>query len=242
MKKARALRNGARCEVARRRGSGNGSPRVNQPPSPRRRAALTRCAIDRRGVNPSAAVVKPNPSRCALIAAAFFLLLMPAFASLYEIPLKDIDGGPVTLAPHRGEVLLIVNVASKCGLTPQYEALEAQYQKYRDAGFTVLGVPCNQFGGQEPGSNEEIKAFCSAKFGVTFPLFDKVDVNGAERHPLYVALAGKDAAFPGDIGWNFAKFLVSRDGRVLQRFEPGVKPDAPEVTAAIEAALASSAK
>lgn len=163
-------------------------------------------------------------------------------ASLYEIPLKDIAGEPVTLAPHRGEVLLIVNVASKCGLTPQYQALEALYQKYRDAGFTVLGFPCNQFGGQEPGTNEEIKAFCSAKFGVTFPLFDKLDVNGDGRHPLYAALAGKDAAFPGDIGWNFTKFLVSRDGRVVQRFAPDVKPDAPEVIAAIETALAEAAK
>ncbi len=168
---------------------------------------------------------------------------MPASAaSLHDIPLKDIDGEPATLAPHRGEVLLIVNVASKCGHTPQYVALEALYQKYRDAGFVVLGFPCNQFGGQEPGTNEEIKEFCSAKFGVTFPLFDKVDVNGEGRHPLYAALAGKEAAFPGDIGWNFTKFLVSRDGRVVQRFESGVKPDAPEVTAAIEAALASSGK
>lgn len=171
--------------------------------------------------------------------AVLFLVNALSAAGLYDIPLKTIDGEPTTLAAHQGRVLLIVNVASKCGLTPQYEALEAVYQKHQKAGLVVLGFPCNQFGSQEPGSNKEIKEFCSLKFRVTFPMFDKLDVNGEHRHPLYVALAGKDSPFPGDIGWNFAKFIVGRDGRILHRFAPNVKPDAPEVLAAIEAALAA---
>jgi len=160
-------------------------------------------------------------------------------ANLYEIPVNDIDGKATSLAPYKGQVLLIVNVASKCGLTPQYAALEAVYRKHRDAGLVVLGFPCNQFGNQEPGSNAEIKDFCSSKYDVTFPMFDKLDVNGEHRHPLYVALAGPDSPFPGNIGWNFGKFIIGRDGRILHRFEPKVKPDAPEVLAALEAALAA---
>ena len=162
---------------------------------------------------------------------------LPA-ASLYEIPLKNIDGQPASLALYKGQVLLIVNVASKCGNTPQYKDLEAVYQKHKAAGLVVLGFPCNQFGAQEPGSNAEIKEFCSLNYHVTFPMFDKLDVNGEHRHPLYVALAGKESAFPGDIGWNFAKFIVGRDGRIAYRFAPNVTPDTPEVTVAIEAALA----
>lgn len=161
-----------------------------------------------------------------------------AAASLYDIPLKDIDEQSTTLAPFRGKVLLIVNVASKCGNTPQYKQLEALYQKRKDAGFVVLGFPCNQFGKQEPGSNTEIKEFCSLNYAVTFPLFDKVDVNGEHRHPLYTALAGEESPVPGDIGWNFEKFLIGRDGRILRRFAPNVPPDSPEVIAAIESALA----
>ena len=157
---------------------------------------------------------------------------------LYEIGLKDIDGKETSLKPFQGKVLLVVNVASHCGLTPQYKALEAVHEKYKDKGFTVLGFPCNQFGKQEPGTNEEIKQFCSAKYNVSFPLFDKIDVNGENRHPLYVALAGKDSPFPGNIKWNFGKFLIGRDGKIIKRFEPTTTPDSPEVTAAIEAALA----
>ena len=160
-------------------------------------------------------------------------------ASLEEIPVKDIDGKDTSLKAYKGKVLLIVNVASQCGLTPQYKALEAAHEKYKDQGFSVLGFPCNQFAGQEPGTNEEIKQFCSTKYNVTFPLFDKIDVNGANRHPLYVALAGKDSPFPGDIKWNFGKFLIGRDGKIIKRFEPATKPDAPEVVKAIEAALAA---
>lgn len=174
-----------------------------------------------------------------LLAAACALAPMTSSAAdLYNIPVKDIDGAATTLAPYRGKVLLIVNVASKCGNTPQYAALEALYSKHKDDGLVVLGFPCNQFGHQEPGTNAEIKQFCSAKYAVTFPMFDKIDVNGAHRHPLYVALAGKDSPFPGDIHWNFEKFLIGRDGKILHRFAPGTKPDTAEVTAAIEAALA----
>jgi len=158
---------------------------------------------------------------------------------IYKVKTKDIDGKDVTLDKYKGQVLLVVNVASKCGLTPQYKALQAVHDKYKDKGFTVLAFPCNQFGGQEPGTNEEIKEFCSTKYNVTFPVMDKLDVNGPNRHALYKELAGESAAFPGDIKWNFGKFLIGRDGKVLARFEPKTTPDDPEVTKAIEAALAA---
>ena len=166
-------------------------------------------------------------------------LSVHAAGSLYDIPLKDIDGKDTSLKAYQGKVLLIVNVASKCGFTPQYTALEALNQKYKDQGLVVLGFPCNQFGGQEPGTDAEIKQFCTGKYNVTFPMFDKLEVNGANRHPLYVTLAGKDSPFPGDIGWNFTKFLIGRDGKILNRFSSPVKPDSTEVRAAIEVALAA---
>ena len=159
--------------------------------------------------------------------------------SIYDIKLKDIDGKDTTLSAYKGKVLLIVNVASKCGFTKQYAGLEAIYEKYKDQGLVVLGFPCNQFGGQEPGTNEEIKQFCSLKFKVTFPMFDKIEVNGAQRHSLYAALAGKESPFPGDIKWNFTKFLVGRDGKILHRFESGAAPESADVIAAIESALAA---
>ncbi len=159
--------------------------------------------------------------------------------SLYSIPLKDIDGKNATLQPYAGKVLLVVNVASECGFTPQYTALEAAYQKYSAQGLVVAGFPCNQFGAQEPGTDAEIKQFCTSKYSVTFPMFDKLEVNGANRHPLYLALAGKDSPFPGDIQWNFTKFLIGRDGKIVARFDSKVKPDSPEVTQAIETALAA---
>ena len=162
-----------------------------------------------------------------------------AATKLQEVPLKDIEGKTTSLKAYSGKTLLVVNVASKCGLTPQYKALEAVHRKYKDQGFTVLAFPCNDFGAQEPGSNEEIKEFCSSKYDVSFPLFDKVHVKGPEQHPLYAALTGKESPFPGDIKWNFGKFLISRDGKILKRFEPKVAPDSAEVTQAIEAALAS---
>lgn len=177
---------------------------------------------------------------CFLLATIMTTALsLPAADSLYSIPLKDIDGQAVTLKPYAGKVLLIVNVASHCGFTPQYAALEAVYQKYAAQGLVVCGFPCNQFGGQEPGTDAEIKQFCTAKYNVTFPLFDKLEVNGANRHPLYLALAGQDSPFPGDIKWNFTKFLIGRDGKILNRFDSKVKPDSAAVTQAIEAALAA---
>jgi len=162
-----------------------------------------------------------------------------AAPSLYDIPLKDIDGKDATLKPYAGKVLLVVNVASKCGFTPQYTALEAVYKKYQDQGLVICGFPCNQFGGQEPGTAAEIKEFCTSKYSVTFPMFDKLEVNGANRHPLYIALAGGDSPFPGNIKWNFTKFLIGRDGKILNRFDSKVKPDSEEVTKAVEAALAA---
>lgn len=159
--------------------------------------------------------------------------------SIYDLKLKDIDGKDTTLAAYKGKVVLIVNVASKCGYTKQYTGLEALHQKYRGQGLLVLGFPCNQFGGQEPGTRAEIKEFCSSKYSVTFPLFDKIEVNGTNRHPLYGTLAGKDSPFPGDIKWNFNKFLVGKDGRVLKRFDSKVAPESEELTKAVEAALAA---
>ncbi len=156
--------------------------------------------------------------------------------SLEEIPLKNIDGKATSLKAYTGKVRLIVNVASQCGFTPQYAGLEALYQKYKGQGLVVLGFPCNDFGGQEPGSNEEIKTFCSTQYNVTFPIFDKVSIKGASPHPLYTALTS-DPAGAGGVGWNFTKFLVSSDGKVLARFDSDVEPDAQVLTEAVEKAL-----
>jgi glutathione peroxidase len=159
--------------------------------------------------------------------------------SLAQIPLTTLDGNPTSLAAYDGRAVLVVNVASKCGLTPQYGALEQLARDYDDRGLTVIGVPCNQFMGQEPGTAEQIATFCSTTYGVTFPLLAKTDVNGADRHPLYAVLtetadAGGEA---GDVQWNFEKFLIAPDGTVVNRFRPRTEPDAPEVIAAIEAVL-----
>jgi glutathione peroxidase len=159
--------------------------------------------------------------------------------SIYDPSLHSLTGDPASVGDYRGKALLVVNVASKCGLTPQYEGLERLQKTYGDRGFTVLGFPCNQFGEQEPGSSEEIATFCSATYGVSFPMFEKVEVNGGGRHPVYEELV----AFPdadgdaGDIQWNFEKFLVSPEGEIVQRFRPMVDPEAPEVIDAIEATL-----
>ena len=160
-------------------------------------------------------------------------------ATIHDIPVRTIDGADTTLGNYAGKALLIVNVASKCGLTPQYEGLQNLYDTYRDRGLEVLGFPCNQFMGQEPGTNDEIKEFCSLNFNVSFPLFDKIDVNGEGRHPLYAELtkAADAEGKAGDVGWNFEKFLVSPSGDIAGRYRPLVTPDAPELTQAIESNL-----
>ena len=159
--------------------------------------------------------------------------------SLYDIPLRTLTGEPTTLAAYQGKAVLLVNVASKCGLTPQYSGLERLQQQYGERGFTVLGVPSNQFAGQEPGTAEEIQTFCSTSYGVTFPLLEKTDVNGADRHPLYAELTQVADAEgeAGDVQWNFEKFLLSPQGTVAGRFRPRTEPEAAEVVAAIEAQL-----
>ena len=158
---------------------------------------------------------------------------------LLDTPIAALDGAPLDRDALTGKTVLVVNVASKCGLTPQYTGLEELQERYADRGFTVLGVPCNQFGGQEPGTSEEIATFCSATYGVSFPLTEKVDVNGADRHPLYAELTATPDAdgTAGDVQWNFEKFLVSADGTVLHRFRSRTEPTSPEVIAAVEAAL-----
>jgi glutathione peroxidase len=182
-------------------------------------------------------------------------------ASILDIPVKKITGEDTSLAEFKGKVLLVVNVASKCGLTPQYEALEKVYEQYKGQGLVVAGFPANDFKAQEPGTNEEIQAFCTTNFGVKFPLFDKITVVGAEKHPLYAALIeaqpkatslaevpfreklkgyGIDANPEPEIMWNFEKFVVSRDGEVVERFTPDTAPDAPALVAAIEAELVKS--
>ncbi|EPH39548.1 glutathione peroxidase [Streptomyces aurantiacus] len=160
--------------------------------------------------------------------------------SVYDaVEIDSLQGGPADLSQYRGKAVLIVNVASKCGLTPQYAGLERLQETYAARGFTVLGVPCNQFMGQEPGTSEEIAEFCSATYGVTFPMTEKVDVNGEGRHALYERLVttADGEGHSGDIRWNFEKFLVSADGEVVARFSPKTEPDSPEVVAAIEASL-----
>lgn len=156
---------------------------------------------------------------------------------LYDLPIHTLDGKPTTLAEHKGKALLIVNVASKCGYTRQYKGLESVYKKYKSKGLVVLGFPCNQFGRQEPGSAEEIASFCEKNFGVTFPLYEKIDVNGDNRHPIYNLLAGKESPFPGDIRWNFNKFLVGTDGKILKRYASRVEPNSSELSKDIETAL-----
>ncbi len=159
--------------------------------------------------------------------------------SIYDFTMKSIDGQPVSLGSYSGKVVLLVNVASKCGFTPQYAGLEAVYEKYKDRGLVIVGIPANNFGSQEPGTNDEIKKFCSNKYNVTFPMMSKVSVLGDDKTPLYSFLTAADTnpQFAGDIKWNFTKFLFDRSGKPVARFEPNVTPDSPQVTAAIEAAL-----
>lgn len=174
----------------------------------------------------------------ALLTLVFANTVM-ADQTILDIPLKNIDGKRTTLEAYRGKVMLVVNVASKCGFTPQYKGLEALQRKYKDKGFTVLGFPCNDFAQQEPGTDAQIKEFCTSTYDVTFPMFDKLHVKGPEKHPLYEVLTGSGSPFPGDITWNFNKFLLGPDGKILARFDSKVTPESKEVTSAIEKALAA---
>ena len=164
---------------------------------------------------------------------------MDELVTIYDIPLQRLSGEDANLGEHAGKAVLIVNVASKCGLTPQYAGLEALHERLADRGFSVLGFPCNQFGGQEPGTSEEIAEFCATTYGVTFPMYAKIDVNGSERHPIYQELTAVPDAKgeAGDILWNFEKFLVSPSGEIVGRFRPQVKPEDPDLLTAIDAVL-----
>lgn len=184
----------------------------------------------------------------AVSASALFLLREPttgsaqtkkAMNSIYDIPLKTIDGKPATLGDYKGKVLLIVNVASQCGYTPQYEGLEKVYEQYQSKGLVVLGFPANNFGGQEPGTETEIKTFCSTKYNVKFPMFSKLSAKGADIHPLYKFLTEKETnpQFAGQITWNFNKFLIDKNGNPIARFDSADKPESAKVTQAIEQAL-----
>ena len=172
-----------------------------------------------------------------LTIAAAFAVAEPH--SIYDFTMKSIDGQQVSLKNYSGKVVLLVNVASRCGFTPQYTGLEALYEKYKDRGFVIVGIPANNFGGQEPGSNQEIKTFCTSKYHVTFPMMAKVSVKGDDITPLYAFLTDKSAnpKTGGEIGWNFTKFLVGPDGKVIARFDSEVEPEAKDLTSAIEKAL-----
>jgi glutathione peroxidase len=178
--------------------------------------------------------------RKSLILGLVLVMAQSALAAtnIYNFTLPTLDGEPLPLANFKGKVVMLVNVASRCGFTPQYTGLEAVYEKYKAKGFVILGFPANNFGGQEPGTNQEIKTFCSTKYSVSFPIYGKVSVKGADQTPLYQYLTQQaDPTHSGDIKWNFTKFLVDRDGNVVQRFEPKVTPESPEVTSAIEKLL-----
>lgn len=158
-------------------------------------------------------------------------------SAVLDFPMKDIDGKEVNLSDYRGKVVMFVNVASKCGLTPQYDALEKTYEKYKDKGFVIVGFPANNFGGQEPGTEADIKTFCSTKYNVTFPMMSKISVKGDDIHPLYKKLTTDNGEFNGEIGWNFTKFLIDKNGQVYARFASKTKPDDQQVIGAIEKGL-----
>jgi len=172
-----------------------------------------------------------------IIVPAYVMASSVFAADLTNISFNDAAGKKTSLQDYKGKVVLVVNLASKCGLTPQYEALEVLYKNHEKEGLVVLGFPCNDFGNQEPGSIEEIQAFCKSKYDVTFPIMDKVSVKGENQHAFYKALTGTDGVFPGEVRWNFGKFLIGRDGKAIARFEPTTKPDGPEITDAVEKAL-----
>ena len=189
--------------------------------------------------------MKPSNTRFShlgtyLVFGVLLIMATSLFAAsgIYGFTLNSIDGKPAPLADYKGKVVLVVNVASQCGYTPQYTALEAIYEKYKDQGFVILGFPANNFGAQEPGTNEEIKTFCTRKYSVKFPMYAKISVKGDDQAPLYAYLTKETGpGMTGDIKWNFTKFLVDRNGKVVQRFESAVTPDSKEVTGAIEKQL-----
>ena len=205
---------------------------------------MTATRVDQRfmGMDTMVAIIEDTTERWfkrPLAADAEVEVQRPATGPIADQPIRTLSGEPTTLAEHAGKALLVVNVASKCGLTPHYEGLQRVHERYADAGFTVLGFPCNQFGGQEPGTPEEIAELCSTTYAVTFPVYEKIDVNGARRHPIFATLtAAPDAeGTAGEVQWNFEKFVVAPDGEVVARFRPPTDPEAPELVAAIEGAL-----
>jgi glutathione peroxidase len=175
-----------------------------------------------------------------ILLSLFSAAASPAAESVYEFTLKSIDGKPVSLESYKGKVLLLVNVASRCGFTPQYKGLESLYRRYKDRGLVVLGFPANNFMRQEPGTNEEILTFCKSRYDVTFPMFAKISVRGSDKAPLfrYLTDSSVNSKTGGEIAWNFTKFLVGRDGRIAARFGPATGPESKDVVAAIEQALA----
>lgn len=177
--------------------------------------------------------------KSAFLLIAGLTLASAAFAGdgLLDIPVRDIDGRERTLSDFKGKAILIVNVASKCGYTSQYDGLEKLYQQHKKEGLVIAGFPCNQFFGQEPGSNEEIKAFCRERYGVSFPMFAKLDVKGPDQHPLFKALTGDESSLPGKVSWNFNKFLVNREGKLVARFGSSTKPASEKLLKAISQEL-----
>lgn len=178
-----------------------------------------------------------SATAAAVVAITVSAQAEPNAPGLAAIPLKDIDGKDTSLKAYSGKVLLVVNVASRCGYTRQYTGLQALQDKFSSKGFTVLGFPSNDFGGQEPGTEAEIKEFCSSTYSVKFPLFQKIKVKGAEKHPLYAALTGKESPVPGEVKWNFSKFLIGKDGTILKRWDSDTEPEDAELIAAVETAL-----
>lgn len=172
-----------------------------------------------------------------ILIPTIFLTASAFAADISNIPFKTAEGKETRLSAYAGKVILLVNVASKCGFTKQYTGLQKLYEDHREKGLVIIGFPCNNFGGQEPGTIAEIQDFCSTKFNVTFPIMDKIDVKGESQHPLYAALTGKDGAFPGDIKWNFGKILIGKNGKPLARFDSSTKPESKELADAISAAL-----